>query len=245
MAHNHLIRKLFKDLEELDSVALYPAGVLKVPNLILGTSFFPGGVGLWCEDQEDVPQVPRGEIMVLGHNFDKVSGYEKSLANHKEEIDGPTWGNLRPLLRNAGIELKDCFFTNAYMGLKAEKATGPFVRSRNRDFVEWCQRFFIRQLDLQRPKAVLALGSHVPKFLGPLSPQLSQWSKLRTLKRIDEAKLAVIRNVSFDALPNHKCAVVCLIHPCLRPGNIWRRDRGGLDGNKVEIQMIRKAVFGH
>jgi uracil-DNA glycosylase len=236
---DHPVRKLFRDHS---FVAPYPTGVLEIPEQILGTSFFPGGTGLWCEGRDDVPQFPVGGIMVLGHNFDKVSGYKKSLLKFTETLEIGTWGNLLPVLERAEIAKEDCFFTNIYMGLKEEgSASGRFPGADCPDFVKRCEQFFITQIERQRPRTILALGREVPPFLARLSHQLSAWSAVKKWAEIDQAG-PVACDVSFNGVPDHKCTVACLVHPSYRRSNIKLRYWGELKADDAENQMIRWAI---
>lgn len=240
ISSDHPVRKLFTALACLEP---YPPGVIAVPKQILGTSFFPGGTGLWCEGSSEVPHFPVGGVMVLGHDFHNIAGYEWSLLNVAENLDSPTWKQLRALLARVPIPLESCFFTNIYMGLReGDATTGRFPGSRCPEFKTRCQRFFIRQIQVQRPRVILALGKWVPGFLASLSPQLSAWTQFRTLRAIDTAGLPLILGVSFKGVSDHECAVVSLVHPCFRPSNIHRRTWKDLRGDAVELKMLQQAM---
>ena len=58
----------------LSAVEPYPDKVVAVPKQIPGTSFFPGGSGLWRESTDRIPQFPVGGVMVLGQDFDTYAG---------------------------------------------------------------------------------------------------------------------------------------------------------------------------
>jgi uracil-DNA glycosylase len=146
------------------------------------------------------------------------------------------------LLDDVQIARETCFFTNVYMGLREGKATtGRFPGSHDPPFVHRCQQFFIRQLQVQRPRLILALGTFVPPFLAPLSPQLSGWAKGGTFAELDKADLSMIPEASF-AGADHVCALVALTHPSLRPANIHRRRWQSLSGHAAEVQMVRYAL---
>ncbi|MEO5958224.1 MAG: hypothetical protein ABIZ49_06345, partial [Opitutaceae bacterium] len=190
ISSDHPVRKLFTTLTCLEP---YPTGVVAVPEQILGTSFFPGGTGLWCEESSEAPDLPARGIMVLGHDFHNVAGYDRSRRNIAENLDSPTWKHLLALLSRVPIPPARCFFTNIYMGLRAgHGTTGRFPGSLCRDFTTRCQEFFIRQIQMQRPRVILALGKWVPEFLASLSPQLSAWTQFRTLTAIDMAGLPLM-----------------------------------------------------
>jgi hypothetical protein len=103
--------------------------------------------------------------MVIGHDFHSVAGYEWSRRHVGENLDSPTWRNLRSLLRDVPIAPETCFLTNAYMGLREGAATtGRFPGSLDAGFVTRCRLFLVRQLQVQRPSIVLALGEAYRPF---------------------------------------------------------------------------------
>ncbi len=70
--------------------------------------------------------MPVGGVMVLGHDFYSEAGFRR-FAKRGESTKGPTWRNLLALLARVGIGPERCFFTNAYMGLRAgSRNTGRF-----------------------------------------------------------------------------------------------------------------------
>src|ERR1017187_9606207 len=104
------------------AVAPFPKGVADVPKPIQGTAFFPGGFGLWSPEDD-----PRGQITVVGQDFNSVRVYERALADRTELHTSTTWRELRKILAATGISPQRCFFTNAYMGLRdGDSEEGPF-----------------------------------------------------------------------------------------------------------------------
>ncbi|NBP03482.1 MAG: hypothetical protein EBU90_26005, partial [Proteobacteria bacterium] len=90
------------------------------------TAFFPGGHGMWNPEAKPT-KFPFGGLMILGHDFHSQVEYQKSLERGEEDLNGPTWRNLIDVLTRADIDLKNCFFTNAYMGLRGgHETTGKF-----------------------------------------------------------------------------------------------------------------------
>lgn len=162
MSEQHPVERLFA---LLDQVSPYPAGVIPLWARIGGTAFFPGGSGLWgAVAHQPLPPMPIGGVMVLGHNFDCETGFAYSLAHAGENLNGPTWRTLRGVLERAGIAMEACFFTNAYIGLKAgSKPTGKFPGVRDAAFVRRCQQFLLEQVRIQQPRLLLTLGKEVPR----------------------------------------------------------------------------------
>lgn len=217
----------------------YPSGVIPVPEAITGTAFFPGGHGLWMEEGD--ANFPVGGIMVLGHDFHSEVEYHRSKDKKMENLKAPTWRNLLNLLKEAGVEPRDCFFTNFFMGLRAGSATtGVFPGRKDERFVAECTAFFLTQLRHMKPRGVLVLGSEVPSLIAPLSPQLSPWLGAR-LGDIDRQQAAHRSAVQFTPEVT-ACTVVSLIHPSLRHANLRHRTKAvGRDAHAYEVEMVRKA----
>lgn len=242
MSEEHPIEYLFTLLDQV--VAPYPAGVVQVRGRIGGTAFFPGGTGLWgTVPDQPLPPMPVGGVMVLGHNFDCETGFAASLRRGGENLNGPTWRTIRAVLRQAGIALEQCFFTNAYMGLKAgSEPTGTFPGARNGDFVRRCQRFLTEQIRLQQPRLLLTLGKEVPPVLAPLAPELCQaWLGLRTLQELDAHGVSLVDSARFPDV-QQVTTVVALTHPANRAPNVRRRRYNGLEGDAAEQALLQDAL---
>ena len=171
--NTHAFEELFALLDQFGS---YPNGVIKIPERLDGTAFFPGGWGLWnTQPHELPPPVPIGGSMVLGHNFDSEAGFQRALRHEGENLKSATWGNLLAFLEQVGIAPEQCFFTNAYVGLRAgNHAMGAFSGARDPKFVCWCRNFLLKQLQLMQPRLIFTLGVYVPGFLAPLSPESTE-----------------------------------------------------------------------
>lgn len=183
--------------------------------------------------------------MILGHDFHSLAAFRRSYEAGAEVSQdaggsyrmGPTWRNLLALLDDAKIDPAECFFTNAYMGLReSDSSMGRFPGSHDAEFVERCRPFFLRQLDAQRPRAILALGAWVPRFLAPLAVKLADWSARESLDAIDSAG-PVRTEVIFDGRVD-SCTVIALTHPSLRSANVGRRRYVGQEGKTAERAML-------
>jgi hypothetical protein len=162
------IRLLFEDLR-----AMATAGRLRpVPadHVIVGTSFFPGGWGLW--DAPRNRRFPVGGTLILGNTWGTRpyleavvrEGAEVQISRSGAKAKDPTWRNLLAILNRAGLDPSTCFFTNAFPGLVEGNIVGSVGVRRSSEAWAWCQRFFTRTLDLLRPKGVLALGLDPIRF---------------------------------------------------------------------------------
>ncbi len=242
MGAEHPVERLFTLLDQ--TVAPYPAGVVALWARIGGTAFFPGGSGLWGTlPDRPLPPMPIGGVMVLGHNFDCETGFAASRHRDSENLNGPTWRTIRSVLVQASITLEQCFFTNAYMGLKAgSEPTGIFPGARDSDFVRRCQRFLLEQLRLLQPGLLLTLGKEVPPVVAPLAPELRvAWMGLRTLQEMDQRGVALLDAVRFPDVP-HVTTVVALTHPANRAPNVRRRRYQGLEGDAAEQALLHDAL---
>jgi uracil-DNA glycosylase family 4 len=235
---NHPIDYLF---ERMEQVAPYPAGVVPVPCRIAGTAFFPGGAGLWQSGLE-LPTMPTGGVMVLGHNFDTLAGFERSLTHAGENLRGETWRNLLSLLDLSGISRKCCFFTNVYMGLiDGPSAIGTFPGARDPAFVSRCVPFLAEQIRVMQPRLVLTLGKEVVPVLAELSDDLASWRKVLSLRKLDQRSGALAYPVAFAGV-SHPVAVAALTHPALRHLNVPHRRYKGMVGEEAELVLISDAL---
>ena len=224
-------------------------GVVAQTGVISGTAFFPGGWGLWCtQEGQDMPAMPIGGIMIVGQDFDSERGFEASRL-HRSELglrsDGtyrsPTWRELVRLLTDVGVDLKECFFTNAYMGLRAgAKNTGRFPGASNKRYQESCRAFFLQQVAAMKPRLIITLGNWVPAFIAPLAAELDSWKASRTFTDIDQA--GSLREGVVFSQETPACSVIALTHPRFRQLNVHRRSYAGHDGKLAEEQLLRDAL---
>lgn len=223
----------------------YPPGVLGVPDAIPGTSFFPGGYGLWgAEAGRPLPEFPFRGVMILGHDFHSEAGYKASVERGRESINQPTWRNLVDVLARVAIPLDRCFFTNFYMGLRAgSQSTGRFPGADNESFVSHCNSFLIDQLRTQRPQLIITLGIHVPLAIASLSPDLSDWGAHRGINHLDSVG-PVRKGVRFLGLPDFDATMVALIHPSQRHASLRHRHYAQAVGDEAEVAMLRHALTG-
>ncbi len=237
----HAIDALFALHDQFGS---YPDGVIRIPRRIPGTAFFPGGYGLWnTQPNELLPPMPVGGVKVVGHNFDSETGFHRSFHHAGENLKSATWRNLLTFLKQVGIPPERCFFTNAYVGLRAgDRAMGAFPGARDPDFVCWCRNFLLEQLRLIQPRLILTLGVHVPGFLASLSPELkSAWSGVTRLRVLDERGVALVYPSTFSGVLR-PAAVVALTHPAYRRLNVKSRRYGNLQGDAAEQALVRDAL---
>jgi uracil-DNA glycosylase len=234
----HPVEYLFERLRE---VAPYPPGVVPVPGWIRGTAFFPGGTGLWQTGPE-LPPMPVGGVMILGHNFDTLAGFQRSLTHAGENLRGETWRNLLHLLDKVDIPRQRCFFTNAYMGLiDVPSALGRFPGAQDAAFVARCIWFLSEQIRVMRPRLICTLGKEVIPILAQLTPNLTFWRDIHGLPEMDAANASLVCPVGFTGVP-YPLGVTALTHPAMRHLNIGRRRHRDLRGDDAEVTMLVDAL---
>jgi hypothetical protein len=142
-----------------------------IDDLIQGTAFFPGGCGLWCgaELGGEMPDAfPVAPIMLVAHNFDSISSFERSKACGGE-ADSFLWRDvLVPLVTAANIELGNVFFSNALMGCKPGSATGDMPSVPG--YEDQCREFLAKQIEIVEPRIVVALGEKARTRLQKVEP---------------------------------------------------------------------------
>lgn len=181
--------------------------------------------------------------MVVGQDFGTKATF-LGLIPRGGEADSPTWRPLRALLSKASISLDECFFTNAWMGLRSSgPETGRYVGARDNRFTRRCADFLALQIAVQRPRLIVSLGAYVPPFLSKLSPQLEAWAPWRKFATIDSSNAGVVRKAMFLGAGNIAASVVALVHPCYRHLNVRERrftDRAGCTytGDDAEVAML-------
>jgi hypothetical protein len=232
----HPVEQFWALLEDLRE---YPPGVVPLPEKIRGTAFFSAGPGLYIDDVDDVlPPFPFGGVMFVGHNLDAVGPYLRRLESGLPH-GGPvkpmrTWANLYRLLDGAGVDRRKCFFTNAYVGLKAgDDPTGPFLGARNPEFTAWCRRFLEEQIAVMRPVVIATLGAPAARFMATIAPtNLASW---------ESPKLPAMQ-VYEASIAGHGAAAVPLVHPSGYHSSLPSRRYAGLERLPAEAALLAAAA---
>jgi hypothetical protein len=221
---------LFKKLNDIIEEKIYPVGINPVPrDRIMGKAFFPGGDGL-LDEQKTFPD--RG-IMILGQDFDNECNFIKSLKKGHEE-NSKTWYYLEKIL---GVEtMRNCFFTNAIMGLREgdTRNTGrsKAFNKKNKIFLDKCRQFFIEQVRYQKPKLIIGLGAHIPKFLSETSNNLKHLSEITSLLKLGNN---IEKNI-FNNIDGYETKVIFVTHPSMYHLNVDKRLDA--DGKKMYAKGI-------
>jgi hypothetical protein len=233
---NHPSHRLFERVKRFGGL---PPEVAEVPHQLDGTSFFPAGAGLFVTNPAaELPRFPVGGIMALGHDWGTTREFEYCAPRYADRLSNPTWTNLLSFLADAGIDRREVFYTNFFVGLRnAMTSMGPHPARRHRDYVARCQEFLVEQVELQKPRLVLVLGMHVPTLIAPLSDDLNGWSRSATFRSLDAQGLAGIPRVRLRG-STHTFAAAVLVHPCQRLRTVQSRRYRGLSGDAAELNLV-------
>ncbi len=227
----------------LGEITGYPRQMRAINADIVETAFFPGGKGLWNNEQDIFGK----EFMILGQDFDTYHNYEELINNGRgEDLNAnKTWRKTKELLDATEIKYDNCFFTNAIMG--ARETTSNYGKSpafKDSDFIDTCREFFEYQLEIQKPKVIFVLGLMVAKFLSPLSEDLDSWKGIQSFVKMDNAlnseEIVVRKNVRFKN--KYESTLVLLMHPSCRQFNLDKRKYKREEGNNAQIAMIKDAM---
>jgi uracil-DNA glycosylase len=216
----------------------YPADVSPVNRMLDITAFFPGGKGLWSEEYTDI--IPN--ILVLGQDFSTLKDYEKMAKNESTDLGCPTWRNLIALFNEVGIDLKQCFFSNVFMGLrKTDSLVGKFPGSRDIDFVKRNLDFLLFQIDLIKPRMIVTLGRPASEMLSTITDQISyDWEKGKALKTPYNGLKKEVQ------IGSHTTLCIALEHTSMRNSNVKRRKyknaSGDFSGHQAEVEMLKDGL---
>lgn len=163
-----LLRKQLKSMEDSKRFSgnSYPEGYEPFPKALIGQGFFPGGDGLWRENEpnrlrEPSPYpFPMHGIMFLGNDFGSLAGFSKLKAHENP----PTWRNLRRRLSAAKIPGELGFYTNAYLGLRSDRDALSDALI-NFEYDMFCRDFLQFQIATQMPRLIVVLGSRPNSLL--------------------------------------------------------------------------------
>ncbi len=230
MKRDEIARILFNNISIVEP---YPDKVVKIDDYIEKIAFFPGGLGVLPEENNQM--IP--EILILGHDFSTVKEFIKLKDVKIDECNDPTWRNMNLLFSSAGINMKNCFFSNVFMGLRdTESMTGKFPGYKDKEFVNRCIEFLKYQVEIVKPKAIITLGKYAPEMLSKTSVDLNVWKNFNALKSTDYGFVSGVN------IGGAECSCVALVHPSMRNSNVHRRKYKLKNGNEAEIEMLKELV---
>ena len=228
--------KLLFDLQ-IESIQTYPKEIVPVPFLLKGTAFFPAGDGVYKENNE--PMKSHYSIMVVGQDYDNEANFNivQNLPNQSElDNKNTTWRNIIKILGEDIV--KQCFFTNAIMGLRigSTKNTGVSVafKKGNENFLQENIDFFKEQIRVIKPKVIICLGAQMPKFIGKCFPEVfPDLNKINSFKQLDTSDFKDQNELFFD---EKHIKIIFITHPSLYYVNASKRIGG--------IEFERKLIDG-
>jgi len=239
------------ELESRFDGEAYPPGLTRFPGILKGQGFFPGGDGLWRDDpaSANAPPFPVGGIMILGNDFGcednpdpKSPGFKQCLARGFEE---PRTWSIKDTLIKAGRLSEQCFFTNAYLGLRTESpSTGRSPGAKVEVFKAMCRRFLHDQIQEQKPRLIVCLG-HEPRLLlaSMMLPKTHVWNCRCSFKKLDSNCNQILR-VSLQSGGESLSPVILEIaHPSFAWSNRAQAPRTfrGYRGEDAEVELLRAA----
>jgi len=222
----------------ISMVEPYPDSVIAIRERLDITAFFPGGKGLWMEDETDL--IP--DILVLGQDFSNVSEYERMLRNESTDLDTPTWRELMRLFGFAEIDLRRCFFSNVFMGIRESKSmVGRFPGFRDKGFMKRNLDFLGEQIRIVNPKMIITLGRPASEMVSKLSEDLEvDWRDGKALNKPNNGLKHEIK------IESKLFSCVALEHPSMRNSNVRRRvhTSDGIEylGHDAEVKMLKDAI---
>jgi len=212
----------------------YPAGVCPVPverdRRIRGRGFFPGGDGLASAPANRY--LPIGGVMVLGNNFGCWEDFQLSVARGREDPDGDTWKPLLALLGGA-IDLQECFFTNAYVGI-IEGDRNSAQMSKTPIFRKTCRLFLTEQIRTLRPRLIMAMGGPAIRAVGSIAGKRSwRHASVEELDRTHDNLTTYELSFGYETVRG-RCAA--FLHP-----SYWGKLRDGRARLEFERDLLVKA----
>jgi hypothetical protein len=165
----------------------YPEGQGAFPFRLTGQGFFPGGDGLWREDNElsveSSKRIRREGVMFLGNDFGTLRSYESL---RLKSFENPvTWKNLKSRVRRANLPTDRAFFTNSVLGLRLGSETKALDKrdwQNSRQFAAFCREFLLFQVEALVPRLIVVLGPSalvsLKAFGLSLSEEGNSWVKL-------------------------------------------------------------------
>lgn len=141
----------------------YPEGTCSFPFTLTGQGFFPGGDGLWRDDDQlheaSLGHLPLQGAVFVGNDFGTLKSYRRLQRRGYE--NPPTWRHLKQRIRRGGLPVRKTYFTNTIVGLRSATNATALDKRRwqsNPDFIAFCLEFFVYQLAIIKPRLVVVMG---------------------------------------------------------------------------------------
>lgn len=124
----------------------------------LDYGFFPLGSGILtkkCKVEE--AEIEDRGIMVLGNDFGTCEYLSTKCENKRENEKNSTINNLKTI----GLEIEKTFFTNFFLGLRIRGTMTKRIDPLECEYIAFCHKFFLTQLNTINPSIVICLGNDV------------------------------------------------------------------------------------
>jgi DNA polymerase len=144
----------------------FPPGLINPANVKNGIFDKEINIGPWCKWQGNL----NAKIMLIGQDWGTVKYYIETKGSHEDE--SRTNISLIKLFKSIGIDigtpshpnhLAPCFFTNAILGLKDEKAMASKIKDSW--IKENAKEFLQPNIKIIKPKIIITLGINAYKAL--------------------------------------------------------------------------------
>ena len=218
------IEKLFEELskviESVENKERFEYSGIRNDYERLDYGFFPIGSGILSEENDknliQNAEIMEGGIMILGNDFGIYTYWQNDCKNKRED-NSPT---IRNLQKRLGFKEKQerTFYTNFYLGLrdniKYPKTTmTKRCVSIKREYQLLCYNFFLKQLDLIKPRLVICLGHQVRLALTESTKCFPHWErKSITMKELYEDDKSF--KGSFNEGEFKDINFILIPHPC-------------------------------
>lgn len=197
------------------------------PLYTLGMSFFPADLGLYDPNRESI------STLVLGTDWGNEQHADDDLKATTYKVNA-TVRNTDRMLREAGFDLNDCFYSNAWPVLRegASKEQGHHPMRDDFALTNCFQDYFRATLDILRPKIVISLGLSSAWFLGPFFG--SDWllGKLRSP--------SLVKTKALDIEPLRVRDGIVFVN-ATHPSHLHNRDLRHLPNDPNETALLVRA----
>jgi len=234
------VHSLMMDLFGYEEHAYHPelpVGEFVVPlrcwvkNIKNRVSVFPGGNGALGD------RFPVGGVMVLLNDFDSLANYLVGVRRGYKGSSGQPPSLMRKMLEATCPGLSSqAWLTNFCLGVRvADGNTGISPGWGYEPYRNLCRDFFERSLMAQRPRLIVALGEHVPRYLASVSLDLTQWGRSDNSFNERGVVKATFRN-------GFTCHVISNVHSAFRHINVLPRRYKGLSGDAAEMMLLHDGI---
>jgi len=213
----------------------FPDGMRGIdpPVPIKGLGFFPVTSGSFHSSALDAPLNRR--VMFVGQDFGCEAYVMRCRKVPDVDIKSGTGLVLHHLIRETGILIEECFFTNALFGVRVGKInTGRSPGWNSHDFLKRCADALRLQIDVVQPRAIICLGLAAADLLVRIFDACQPWIA-KTFKEIDQSGEQLI---TMGRRVGSVSTLAILVHPSFRRLNVQSRHFRNAEGSTAEIELL-------